>query len=168
MSPLCSVMGEGHFWGDGGGLFILSFCVPWRSFNFFCKRSYVLLDLSSLKLDLPCVEWASRRRETQVLKYHFLQTSKPIISCTIYYKISDFAKQNYFYVSTNRNKDSWLGYNSTYVDTDISLPSSQLSLCRETPWSAVSVRKEIRPIWSRLLFHCLQTLLPSFNLSHIK
>lgn len=63
MSPLCSLMGEGHFCGEAGGLLILSFCVPWRSFNFFCKRSYVLLDLSSLKLDLPCVEWASRRSE---------------------------------------------------------------------------------------------------------
>lgn len=62
ISPLCSLMGEGHFWGDDGGLLILSFCVPWRSFNFFCKRSYVLLDLSSLKLDLPCVEWASRKK----------------------------------------------------------------------------------------------------------
>lgn len=28
ISPLCSLMGEGHFWGDGGGLLILSFCVP--------------------------------------------------------------------------------------------------------------------------------------------
>lgn len=57
------------FCGEGGGL---SFACPpppppWRSFSRFCKRSYVLLVLSSLWTNggRPCWEWVSVETEGQ-------------------------------------------------------------------------------------------------------
>lgn len=65
MSRVCGLLQ--FFWGDGGGLsFTWPPPPPWRSFSFFCRRSYVLLVLSSrcTNWGRPCGEWDSAETET--------------------------------------------------------------------------------------------------------